>query len=887
VRYFLAFLIRLFPPAFRREFGAVMLDDIERDSRRARSGGAMAAIGFSIATTVDLIRSAIAERLNPTWNANAIPAEGKDMKSLLQDWARDLRHAARSLRRSPGFTLVTAGTLGLAIGVNAGMYSIVSRVLLNPLPFDDVDRLVHVGASAPGSDFPPEFGASSEFLLQYKEQSKLIEDISTYNSFTSTLRVDDRVERVRMSWPTNSMYSVLKVKPILGRLPVPEDEERVVVISHALWTSWFGGDTAILGRMLNASGAQREVIGIMGPQFRFPDDGTLLWISSEIRAEGLQPGRFGTPMVARMKPGVTPEALATELTLLSKRLPERFGGSANYRRVIEQHRAVVRPAEDQVLGAVERPLWVLLGAVAIVLVIACANVANLFMVRAEGRQRDLAVRRAIGAARRELVRLQLSESVVVAALASGFALLLATVSLPAFLRAAPPGIPRLLDVRIDAATLLFTVIAAIVSAFVCGIVPAMRASAPDLMRLKEGGRGATRGRRWLRAGLVTAQSALALVLLIGSGLLMKSFWGLRHVDPGYETRDIMTFQIAPEGPSLTDPQTYARFHMDFMDRLRALPGVQSVGLVENVPLNEGTPLSPFRTDEMSTDPDAGKRLRFTFAAGDYFSTMGIGVLGGHAFPSRDLQATLGTVIISKSAADLLWPGKDAVGRQLQMQGHEAWSTVAGVVEDVKQNDFRETGQAVVYYPLVVTGQPNWIISSPAYVVKTPRAATIAPEIRGLVREVAPDAPMYRTFTMDRLAADSMVQLSFTMLTLGILSGLALILGAVGLYGVLSYVVAERTREIGVRMALGARADQVRRMVVAQGARVVGAGVMLGVIASLATTKILGSLLFGVEPLDWSTFLAMSGSMVIIGLLASYLPARRASRVDPIESLRSE
>jgi predicted permease len=887
VKYLVASLLRLFPRAFRQEFAATIADDIDRDLQRIRSRGVIPIMGFAIGTVFDLVRSVIAERLNPTWNANVVVAEEKDMKTLLVDWARDIRHAARSLARAPGFTIVTAGTLGLAIGVNAGMYSIVSRVLLNPLPFANADRLVHIGASAPGSDFPAEFGAANEFFVQYRELSNLLEDISTYNSFTSTLRTDDRVERIRMSSPTNSMYSVLGARPILGRLPVAEDEGRVVVISHALWTSWFGGDTALLGRVLDVSSARRTVVGIMGPEFHFPDEGTLLWMSTDIRPEGIQPGRFGSPYIGRMKPGVTPEALATELTALSKRLPERFGGSAGYAKLIEQHRAVVRPARDQMLGAVGRPLWVLSGAVAIVLLIACANVANLFMVRAEGRQRDLAVRRAIGAARLELVRLQLSESMVVAGLAAALALFLAMVSLPAFLRAAPPGIPRLSDIRVDGATLAFTAVAAIVCALLCGIVPAMRASSPDMMRLKEGGRGATRGRRWLRAGLVAAQTALALVLLIGSGLLMKSFWSLRHVDPGYATRDIMTFQIAPEGPSFDTPEAYARFHMDFMERIRALPGVQSVGLVENVPLNEGTPFTSFRTEEMPADPTAGKRLRFTFAAGDYFSTMGIPVLGGSAFPSRDLRGTLGTVVISRSAAEQLWPGQEALGRRLQVQGQEGWATVLGVVADVKQNDFREAGQAVVYYPMVVTGQPNWFISSPAYVVKSPRAAVIAPEIRSLVRAVAPNAPMYRIFTMDRLAADSMVQLSFTMLTLGILSALALILGAVGLYGVLSYVVAERTREIGVRMALGARADQVRRMVVAQGVRVVAAGVVTGVIVSLATTRILGSLLFGVAPLDWVTFLGMSGSMVVIGLLASYLPARRASKVDPIESLRSE
>jgi predicted permease len=665
------------------------------------------------------------------------------------------------------------------------------------------------------------------------------------------------------------------------------DENRVAVISHALWSTWFGSDSAVLGKSYEMAGAQRTIVGVMGPQFRFPDDGTLLWISSELRADRVQVGRFGDRLVARMVPGTTPEAVARELTTLASRLPERFGGSPNYRRLIGQHRAVVRSAEEQVLGAVARPLWVLLGAVGVVLLIACANVANLFMVRAEGRQRDLAVRRAIGAARGELVRLQLAESVVVAGLAGALAMVLAYVSLPAFLRAAPPGIPRILDVKIDAMTLLFTVIAAVVAALLCGLAPAVRASAPDLTRLREGGRGATRGRRLLRDGLVGAQTALALVLLIGSGLLVKSFWSLRHVDPGYETENIMTFQIAPDGPSLPDGAAFARFHMDFMERIRALPGVESVGIVENVPLNEGTPLAPFRSEEMSSDPEAGKRLRYTFAAGDYFTTMGIRVLRGRPFPSRDLQATIGSVMISRSAAEQLWPGQDAVGRRLQLQGQSAWSTVIGVVEDVKQNHFREDGESVVYFPLIVAGSPAWIVSSPAYVVKSPRAATMAPEIRTLVKDIAPNAPMYRVFTMERLASDSMVQLSFTMLTLGILSVLALILGGVGLYGVLSYVVAERTREIGVRMALGARADQVRRMVVAQGARVVAGGIVVGVIAALWTTKILGSLLFGVAPLDLVTFLSMSGSMVAVGLLASYLPARRASKLDPIESLRSE
>jgi predicted permease len=324
-----------------------------------------------------------------------------------------------------------------------------------------------------------------------------------------------------------------------------------------------------------------------------------------------------------------------------------------------------------------------------------------------------------------------------------------------------------------------------------------------------------------------------------------------------------------------------------MERLRKLPGVQLVGLVENIPLNEGTAGGRFRTEEMANSPDAGTLLNYNFSAGDYYKAMGIRVLRGRPFETNDHVSNLRNVVISKTAANLLWPGKDPIGRRLQRQGMTTWETVVGVVEDVMQYGFRDTPQALVYFPLVGPEPRSWVISSPAYVLKTRRADTIAPEVRALVRSVAPSAPMYRVFTMEGLAKDSMVQLSFTMLTLGIASSLALILGAVGLYGVLSYVVAQRTREIGVRMALGAEAAMVRRMVVAQGARVVAIGVVIGVAVALGSTRALGSLLFGVKAVDALTFVGMSVSMIAIGLLASYVPARRASRVDPIESLRGD
>jgi predicted permease len=882
-------LLWFYPESFRNRFGEELLAQLAHEHRQAGARGRAAQSWFTVVSAVDLIRSGLAERLSPAWvDPRGDSMEEAGMGWSATEWASDFKHAARALRRTPAFTAMAVGMLGLAIGANAGMFSVVNTVLLEPLPYREPGRLVYLASSAPGSDSPSEFGTSSELYVQYKERSKQLTDVATFNSFTSTLRVADRVERIRMSAPTNSMYSTLGVQPILGRVPVLDDEDRVMVISYALWKNWFGGDTAILGKPYYAAGTERTIVGVMGPHFRFPNDGTLLWIGGEIQAKDISsPGDFGTNLMGRLAPGATIDGVQRELTSLAHQAPERFGGTPAYSRMMGQFQAVVRPLTEQLLGNVSQSLWVLLGAVTIVLLIACANVANLFMVRAEGRQRDLAVRRALGAARGQLIRLQLAESFLVAMMAGVLALALAGATLPIFLRAAPAGIPRLSQAGINGTMLLFTLLAAIVAALICGIVPALRGSAPDLQRLRDGGRGSTRRRHWGRDGLVVAQTALALVLLIGSGLLVRSFRELSQVNPGYDTRDVFTFQFAPDRAELNDGPTWANFHENFMERLRALPGVQSVGIVENVPLDEGTGDTRFRSEEMGGEPGSGPLLNYTFSAGDYFKTMGIKVLAGRGFTPEDHGASLGNVVISKTAAKLLWPNQDPIGRRLQREGWDNWNTVVGVVDDVMQYGYRDTPQPLVYFPLVGATPTQYRLSSPGYVIKTARAETIQPEVRALIREVAPEAPMYRIYTMAGLAANSMVQLTFTMLTLGVVSVLALILGAGGLYGVLSYVVAERTREIGVRMALGARADQVRSMVVAQGFRVVGVGVVIGIVAALLSTRALNTLLYGVQAIDIGTFLGMSGTMVLVGLLASYLPARRASNVDPIESLRGD
>jgi putative ABC transport system permease protein len=806
----------------------------------------------------------------------------------MSQWTADLRHAWRALLRTPGFFVITVGTLALAIGAVAGMFGIVNVVLLRPLPFPDSQRLVVLAGTAPGSDLPERFGLGNEFYLHYKERSQLLDGIFVFGSGTSTLRTEDRVERIPMAFPTNDMYATLGVRPQLGRLPVPDDGERVVLISDQLWSSWFGRDPAVIGRTYYVAGQMREVIGVMPPEFGFPSDRTLLWVAGEVRLDQVRPGQFGAPVVARLKPGVSRERLAAELTALSKELPARFGGPPNYARIIEQHHAVVDPLLQRLVGpTATTSLWVLLGAVSLVLAIACANVANLFIVRAEGRRRDLAVRRAIGASRGQLVRLQMAEALLVALPAGVLAVILSALTLPLFLRAAPEGIPRLGLGGIDLPTVAAAFGLVVLTALACGAVPALHASSPDFNRLREGARGATSRQHLGRDLLVVGQTALALVLLIGSALLVQSFQRLRNVDPGYDIADIYTFQFAPVQEHLTDGPSWGRLHLDVMDRLRALSGVTGVGVVENIPLDEGTSTERFLVDGMDAE-SGGALLDENFAGGDYFQVMGIDLLRGRPFTTDEAVTPNTHVVISRSAAARLWPDADPIGQRLRRAGGDVqWFTVVGVVADVKQNDWRDAAEAVVYFPLTGPTATAWALGSPAYVVKSPRAESLGREVRELVRQVAPEAPVYREYTMAFLAQRSVVQLSFTTLTLGVISALAMVLAALGLYGVLSYVVAGRTREIGVRMALGATARSVRVLVLSQGVKVVGGGVVLGIAAALASTHLLDALLYEVRAVNLLVFVAMSLMMIAVGLVASYMPAHRASRVNPIESLRRD
>jgi len=806
-------------------------------------------------------------------------------------WIRDFRHAARSLRRAPSFTLIVVTTLALAIGASTAIFSLVKTVLLEPLPFPNADRIVAIAGTAPGTDQPEEFGVSDELYFEYRASVPALEDLAIYGTGSSTTRAEGQVDQLFVTQATPSFFTTLAAQPLHGRLPNDKDDASVVVLSHWLWKNWFGSKEDVIGKSYTFANQTRTVIGVMKPEFRFPDERTAFWVPLAIRpAQATPAGGFGPRVVARMKPGIDRATLLAQLEPLARRVQQRLGGPAPYAKIMERHRPVVKPIREQLVGKIATPLWILLGTVGIVFLIACANVANLFTVRAEGRRADLAVRRALGAERSDLVRTQVAEALVLAAAGGAVGAFIAWIGVPLLVRAAPDAvaggfggapIPGLAGAGLDPIALLFTVGISVLAAGLFGLIPAFSFSGARLGSVQHAGRGVVGRKSLTRDALVVVQTASALVLLVGSALLARSFWQLSHVDAGYNTKDIFTFQIAAGGPELNSRAAVSRFQYVFMDRLAALHGVESVGFITTLPLDEGAGTQNITTKGIEASGAEAPLVRVAATGGKYFETMGIQLARGRNFERVEEEQGTPNVIISQSAANLLFPGEDPLEKQVRPVAEaNPWYTVIGVVEDVKVDDLRKVSpDPMVYLPGVST--------SPAYVMKSARTDQLQPEVRAIIRELVPTSPMYRIFTMEGLAAKATASLSFTMLMVGIAAVLALVLGAVGLYGVLSYSVTQRAKEIGVRMALGAEARNVRWMFVWQGGRVALLGVIVGALAAVGLTTYIQTLLFGVQRLDAAAFAGMSGVMLAVALLASYIPARRASRVDPVIALRIE
>ena len=815
-----------------------------------------------------------------------------------------LRSTARGFRRSPGFFALAILTLGLGIGANSAIFTVVNAVMIRPLPYAEPERLVSVMHTAPGVGFDKLEHSEATWLL-YRKHNKVLEDLGIFWDGTVALTGGPRPERVGAAGMSPSVFGILRVPPALGRALIEEDGgpkgEKVLVLSHGLWQRLFGGDPKAIGRTLRVDGITRQVVGVMPEGFHFPAADTELWVPLVVDPANAAAGNFNYPGIARLRPGVSIEQAHRDLSALIWRIPEEFPDSEINRGMLESAKfaMVVRPYRDELVGDLARTLWLLLGSVGIILLIAGANVANLYLVRAEGRQREVAVRTAIGATRGEIARVFLVESVGLALIGGLLGLALATGGVRLLLALQPEGIPRLEEIGIDGVVVAFTLLLSLLLGLFIGSFATLRYGSPDLVpALKEGGRGGTVGkaRHRARQGLVVAQVALALLLLVGAGLMLKSFWGLARVDPGVMPEGVLTVRLDLPEPEYPDVHVTARFVGQLLEKVRAIPGVEKAGTINVLPLSGFGDNSTHSIEDHPLPPDVVPPVLGTrFISPGYFESMGIPLLEGKGFDRIDPQKRSDEVLVSKSVADRFWPGRSPLGRRVTpgLASDGRWATIVGVVGDVREEGLHKPAAESVYYPLVrldldTESQEEWVPRNFALVVKGKGdPMSLAKPVQRAIWSLDPNLALAQVRSMEQVVERSMARTSFTLLLLAIGAAVALLLGAVGIYGVISYVVSQRTQEIGVRMALGAKPADVSGMVLKEGLALALLGIGLGLAGALAVTRFMQALLFEVSTTDPATFAAVPLLLAAVALLASWLPARRAAGVDPLEAIRYE
>ena len=808
----------------------------------------------------------------------------------------DARHALRRLRQQPGFALVAILTLAIGIGANSAIFSLVNGVLLNPLPYPDSDRLVLAIHEAPGLGFP-EVPLSEATYLLCKEQHGGFEDLLMYSGTSANLTGDEGPERVQSALVTANFFDVLGIGPVMGRGFVEGEDgpgaPPVAVLSDGIWRRRYGADPDILGRTILVDGVAVEIVGVMEPDFRLPSQETAFWRPLEIDPAEPNAGNFSYPGIARLRPGVTIEAAKVEMAGLLGRLPDMYGDEFP-QELFEnaQFGPLVISLKEVTVGDVRATLWVLMGTVGFVLLIACANVANLFLVRAEGRQREVALRSALGASRLDLLSYYLTESIVLALFAGIAGLGLGFAGLRWLAAIGPQSVPRLEEIGIDAQVLTFTAGVSLFASLLFGIIPVLKQGRQDLVdALKEGSQGAGtgRGRHRARNTLVGAQVALALVLLVASGLMIRSFARLRAVDPGFVADDVFTVALSLPPAEYPEPSDAARFYQELLDEVAALPGVESVGAVTGVPLSGYRTASGLHIDDHPVEEGALPPVPETMnATAGYFRSMGIPLLNGRGFERADHELRTGAVVISESLANHYWPDESPLGRTVRPEEEAGTYEIVGVVGDVRHVSLTEESREMIYYPML--GVTDGEISGAWRMVLTIRSplptSSLAPTVRRAIWDLDPNLPLISQ-SMNEVLDTAMAPTSFAMMMLGIAAAVALLLGAIGVYGVISYIVSQRTREIGIRMALGARSADVRSMVVRQGLIVTLIGVGVGIIGALALTRLMQSLLFEVSPTDVLTYVIVAPTLVLVATLATWIPARRAAGVSPAVALRSE
>ena len=809
----------------------------------------------------------------------------------------DFRDAVRGLRKQPRFLIVAALTLALGIGAVTAIFSVVNGVLLQPLPYPHANRLVNVWSTAPGLGYD-QFPLSPDLFLFYRRHNQVFEDMALMQSRRVNLTESGTPEVIDALITTHSYFATLGAGLARGRaFSADEDKSggpRVAVVSHRLWTRRYAGDPSLVGRAIRLDGEPTQVLGIAPAWMdaaRSPD----VWTPAQFNADNPPTGNFGWNAIARLKPGVRPDQAAAHLEPLVQRAMKDYIQSANYRAFLTdgRYRPIVHAMKEDIIGSVRQPLWILLGTVGMVLLVACGNVANLCLVRAEGRQREIAVRVALGGTRLGLIRTLMAEALVLSGIGAALGVLFSAAALPVLLALAPESIPRLDRVRVDGWVLLFATGAAAAAALIFGLVPAIRYTRPDVLAcLRHGGRSATDhpGRQRGRNLLVVAQTAMALILLVGSGLLARSFTRLMNAEQGFDAHNALTFRLALPPTAFPKSPEVVAFTQQLVDRLSQLPAVTDAGATTELPIAQNPSGTAF---EFDGHPVAAGRLppivHYSTVTPGYFKALQIALVRGADFDSGDLRDGVMTIIVNKAAAARYWPGEDAIGKRVRAAGTGSeprpWFTVKGIVADVRQDGPREPPRPLIYFPINATGDRAPRAFS--YVVRGPQVRGQADAVRQAVWGLNPDLPVAALRTMDDVIARSVTEFSFTMLTLAIAAGIALLLGAIGLYGVLSYAVTLRTREIGVRIALGAAPSVVKRGILANAAAITLVGLVAGALGAAALTRFLGGLLYETRPLDATTFAAMSALLFAVGLLAAYVPARKAASVSPLEAMRTE
>lgn len=809
---------------------------------------------------------------------------------------QDLRYAFRLLRKNPGFAVAAVIVLALGIGANTAIFSIVNAVLLRPLPYKDADQLVQIWHVPPAKSFPglTRFSVSAANYIDWEKENQVFEHMAIYTFARFDVTSGDQPQNIQGAAVSPDFFSVLRSQPIWGRVFLPEENQpgrgHVAVLSYALWKERFGGNPAIVGQNIALDGQSYTVVGIMGPEFRKPDWAKiwtpLAWTDKERAVRG----EHHYLVIARLKPTVRVEQAQAEMATISSRLEQEYPEDD------KGWGAVVVPLREDMVGDVRGALLILLGAVTFVLLIACANVANLTLAKTFARQKEIAIRSALGASRSRVVQQVLAETLVLSVTGGGLGLLFANGATTMITKFLADSLPRSAEVRVDVWVLVFTLGVSLVAGVAAGLAPALRLTQSELnesLKLGGGRSDSDSGGNRLRSVLVVSEVALSLVLLVGAGLMIRSLWLLRRTNPGWDSSNVVTLTVAVPHTKFETPSEEVQFFDGVLGRVRALPGVDSAGVIDSLPLRggshqpiaiEGRPQVP-----MSEQPEVDVRL----ISPGYFQALHVPLRKGRDLSASDTADRPAVIVISETMARRFWPNEDPIGKHLTLTFFpDKVREVVGIVGDVKLDQLdTDTASAVLYFPLRQISIPplGGYRSFPMSLVvrAVPRATSLVRAIISAVHEIDPQTPVTDIASMDDVVSNSLSQRRFNMLLLAAFAGLAVLLAAVGIYSVLAYAVRRRVREIGIRMALGARTRDVLRMILAEGMTPTAIGMGLGLAGALALGRVLSTLVYGLRPSDPLTLAAVSLLLAGIAVLASLIPAYRATRVEPIRALRDE